>query len=265
MIRSPINAVPINSIPAHPTNHHHQSAARFHQKHRLRGRKNPGWVPLNSLRPASHPNQQAGNVLLGWRISRSPAQWPSVTQDIKNKALESRTIIIRTEYDPRFKNINLPGADNPEPSQIRDRLYHWFLGNWQSVNDCYQTYRYELLAFLKQQLDAKCPGQDFPLLTNKFLTDTYNSQNRMHLNWVWIFPFSFDLLSFKMWRCGLCGAKKVSETKSCKSGSKNSFWSLNFSLWDRKSLFRDRKSSFRASNSSLWYGNSLLFTSNSSL
>ena len=44
-------------------------------------------------------------------------------QDIKNQALESRTLIIRTEYDPRFKDTNLPGAGEPEPSRIRDGLY----------------------------------------------------------------------------------------------------------------------------------------------
>ena len=60
-------------------------------------------------------------------------------QDIKSQALESRTITIRTEYDPRFKNINLPGTDDPEPSQIRDGLYRWFLGHWQGVKECYRN------------------------------------------------------------------------------------------------------------------------------
>ena len=157
------------------------------------------------------------------------------TEDIKNKALQSRTITIRTEYDSRFKNINLPGADHPEPSKIRDGLYGWFLGNWQSVREHYQNYpvvpvlsareidsykpllalaalagpemekaltgytaavrarnlmvknafddRYELLAFLKQELDARSPGEAFPAITNKALTDAYNNQNRLRLNY----------------------------------------------------------------------------------
>jgi hypothetical protein len=62
------------------------------------------------------------------------------TQEIKNQALQSRTIQIRTEYDPRYKNINLPGMGQIEPSRIRDGLYGWFLSSWQSVQERYQSY-----------------------------------------------------------------------------------------------------------------------------
>ncbi len=61
-------------------------------------------------------------------------------QDIKNEALKSRTIQIRTEYESRYKNIRLPKASHCEPARIRDGLYCWFLGNWKSVRDRYQTY-----------------------------------------------------------------------------------------------------------------------------
>jgi hypothetical protein len=61
-------------------------------------------------------------------------------QDIKNQALESRALLIRTEYDPRFKNTELPAAAEAEPSDIRDGLYRWFLGNWQAVRQRYRTY-----------------------------------------------------------------------------------------------------------------------------
>lgn len=156
-------------------------------------------------------------------------------QEIKNKALQSRTIQIRTEYDPRYKNINLPGVGQLEPSRIRDGLYGWFLGNWRSVRERYQSYpvvpalsareidsykpllaiaalagpevaeavtgyagavrdrnlmvknatddRYELLAFLRQELDARSPREAFPVIANKTLTDAYNSQNRLRLNY----------------------------------------------------------------------------------
>jgi hypothetical protein len=60
-------------------------------------------------------------------------------QEIKNEALKSRTIQIRTEYDPLYKNLNLPPVFDSEPAQIRDGLYGWFLSNWQPVRDCYQS------------------------------------------------------------------------------------------------------------------------------
>ena len=69
----------------------------------------------------------------------SPAAMGNI-QEIKNEALKSRTIQIRTEYEPRYKNIRLPKASHCEPAQIRDGLYCWFLGNWKSVRDRYQTY-----------------------------------------------------------------------------------------------------------------------------
>lgn len=61
-------------------------------------------------------------------------------REIKNKALQSRTIPIRTEYDPRFRNTNLPRVDHPEPGRIRDGLYGWALSQWRSVRECYQNY-----------------------------------------------------------------------------------------------------------------------------
>ncbi len=61
-------------------------------------------------------------------------------QEIKNKALQSRTIPIRTEYDPRFRNIDLPRTGHPEPVKIRDGLYGWSLSQWRSVRERYQNY-----------------------------------------------------------------------------------------------------------------------------
>ncbi len=61
-------------------------------------------------------------------------------QEIKNEALKSRTIQIRTEYDPGYKNTTLPGIYDSEPAQIRDGLYGWFLSDWQLIRDSYQIY-----------------------------------------------------------------------------------------------------------------------------
>ena len=156
-------------------------------------------------------------------------------QEIKNQALGSRTLVIRTEYDPSFKNTNLPAVDDPEPGQIRDGLYGWFLGNWQSVKERYRTYpaipalsaremdsykpllaiavtaapevveavtewaitvkerrtmfkkaiddRFDLLFFLKTELDAKGLAEEFPIISNKELADAFCHKNRLHLNY----------------------------------------------------------------------------------
>ncbi len=61
-------------------------------------------------------------------------------QPIKNQALQSRTISIRTEYDPRFKGNRLPDVFAPEPSQVRNELYRWLLGHWQVVREQYLAY-----------------------------------------------------------------------------------------------------------------------------
>ncbi len=156
-------------------------------------------------------------------------------QDIKNQALESRTITIRPEYDPRFKNINLPRVDDPEPSQIRDGLYRWFLGHWQGVRECYRNYpaisalsaremdsykpllaiailaapetvaaltqwalavkekkalikkatddRFDLLLFIKSELDEKGLTEELPIISNKELADAFCKKNRLRLNY----------------------------------------------------------------------------------
>ncbi len=155
--------------------------------------------------------------------------------DIKNQALESRTITIRTEYDPRFKNMNLPGADDPEPSQIRDELYRWFLGHWQGVRECYRNFpvisalsaremdsykpllaiailaapetvaaltqwalavkgkkalikkatddRFDLLLFIKSELDGRGLTEELPIISNKELADAFCKKNRLRLNY----------------------------------------------------------------------------------
>ena len=156
-------------------------------------------------------------------------------QEIKNQALQSRTIHIRTEYDPRFKNIDLPGVDQPEPSRIRDGLYGWFLSNWQSVRECYRTYpqvtalsaremnsykpllsiavsagpevveaiteyaiavkeqktmikkamddRFDLLLFLKTELEARGLVDGLPVISNKELADAYGRKNSLRQNY----------------------------------------------------------------------------------
>ena len=43
--------------------------------------------------------------------------------------------------------------------------------------------RHELLAFLKQKLNARSPGESFPAIINKALTDSYNNQKRLRLNY----------------------------------------------------------------------------------
>lgn len=156
-------------------------------------------------------------------------------QEIKNQALESRTLVIRTEYDSRFKNTNLPAAYDPEPSRIRDGLYGWFLSNWQSVKERYLAYpaipalsaremdsyksllaiavtaapevveavteyaiavrerramikkatddRFDLLFFLKSELDAKGLVEELPIISNKELADAFCRKNKLRLNY----------------------------------------------------------------------------------
>ncbi len=61
-------------------------------------------------------------------------------REIKNEALKSRTIQIRTEYDPHYKSTKLPGVFASEPAQIRDGLYSWLLSDWKLIRDSYETY-----------------------------------------------------------------------------------------------------------------------------
>jgi hypothetical protein len=86
----------------------------------------------------TYPSKGVGWQPLIFKVT-SPVAIGNILE-IKNEALKSRTIPIRTEYDPHYKSINLPGSLDNEPSQIRDELYGWFLGNWQSVRKTYQTY-----------------------------------------------------------------------------------------------------------------------------
>jgi len=86
----------------------------------------------------SDPTRRGGWLPVLFRVT-SPVAMGNI-QEIKNEALKSRTIQIRTEYNPAYRNINLPGLYQSEPAQIRDELYRWFLGNWKQVRDGYQTY-----------------------------------------------------------------------------------------------------------------------------
>lgn len=61
-------------------------------------------------------------------------------REIKNEALKSRAIQIRTQYDPRYKKAKLPEASAEEPTQIRDWLYSWMLSHWQLIRDSYEAY-----------------------------------------------------------------------------------------------------------------------------
>ncbi len=61
-------------------------------------------------------------------------------REIKNEALKSRTIQIRTQYDPSYKTAKLPGVFASEPAQIRDGLYSWMLSDWRLIRDSYETY-----------------------------------------------------------------------------------------------------------------------------
>lgn len=77
-------------------------------------------------------------------------------RDIKNEALMSRTIQIRPEYDPRYKNTTLPGVFDSEPAQIRDGLYTWFLSHWRLVRKSYQTYP-EVSSLSAREMDSYKP------------------------------------------------------------------------------------------------------------
>jgi hypothetical protein len=85
----------------------------------------------------TYPSKGVGWQPLIFRVT-SPVAIGNI-QDIRNEALKSRTIPIRTEYDPHYKRINLPGSMDCQPSQIRDTLYRWFLDNWQAVRESYQS------------------------------------------------------------------------------------------------------------------------------
>jgi hypothetical protein len=154
---------------------------------------------------------------------------------IRNEALRSRTIKILLQYDPRFKNTNLPGAFDPEVSLIRDQLYCWALNEWKHVNKQYSTLpdiielssrefdshkpllataslidesiveyvkqfaisnkekkmlikkgsdeKLDLLNFLQAEFEERnFSNDDFPLISNRDLTESYNEKSSQRLN-----------------------------------------------------------------------------------
>ncbi len=86
----------------------------------------------------SNPNRRKGWVPTLFKVA-SPIAIGNV-KEMKNEALKSRAIQIKPEYNPDYKNITLPGVYDPEPSQIRDVIYCWFLRHWQSVKENYRAY-----------------------------------------------------------------------------------------------------------------------------
>lgn len=93
----------------------------------------------NSAKVAiADPSHNGGRLPTIFKVT-SPVAIGNI-RDIKNEALKSRTIQIRPEYDPGYKNTILPGIFDSEPARIRDGLYTWFLSHWQLVRESYQTY-----------------------------------------------------------------------------------------------------------------------------
>ncbi len=120
----------------------------------------------------SEPARKNGWLPVIFKVT-SPVAMGNI-QEIKNEALKSRTIQIRTEYNPSYKNINLPGVCQNEPAQIRDGLYCWFLRNWKLIRECYQTYP-EIPNLSAREMDSYKPLLAIASLvspeTVKLLTD----------------------------------------------------------------------------------------------
>lgn len=102
----------------------------------------------------SEPARKNGWLPVIFKIT-SPVAMGNI-QEIKNEALKSRTIQIRTEYNPSYKNITLPGDRQNEPAQIRDGLYGWFLRNWKPIRERYQTYP-EIPGLSAREMDSYKP------------------------------------------------------------------------------------------------------------